>query len=201
MLYRNQIKILVIILFIGNNVFCSERSNSVSVEAHRTFWTMGDTPGALLKTDFRYPLSDKYGIQAGLGFTVSSDLSGLVEREFGKLPSYYYMRDHYLYEIGLYRSINFNDIDNSRFNLFLTIFYLSGNKMLTGLAAVNKKTDELIIENYYYIVKTYGFGLILDYKFDFYKNTRIGPIAGWRYLVNDQDFVWSLGIKLLVNLH
>lgn len=183
-----------------NRVYCEEQSNSISIGLHKTFWTNGDTPGFLLKTDFQHSINKIYGFQLGFGFSRASDLKPLNERKFGELPGFFYIREHVLVEASIFRSFYLNDLDNSIFNIFLSSFYLSVNDLQNIGVAVNKITDEVIIENNYININVYGLGLILDYKFDFYKNTKIGPNIGWRWLFDQGNMVWSFGIKLLVDI-
>ncbi len=192
--------LLVILNISINRVYCEEQSNSISIGLHKTFWTNGDTPGFLLKTDFQHSINKIYGFQLGFGFSRASDLKPLNERKYGELPGFFYIREHVLVEASIFRSFYLNDIDNSIFNIFLSTFYLSVNDLQNIGVAVNRITDEVIIENNYININVYGLGLILDYKFDFYNNAKIGPNIGLRYFLGQGDMVWNFGIKLLVDI-
>lgn len=193
--------LLVILNIPINRVYCEEQSNSISIGLHKTFWTNGDTPGFLLKTDFQHSVNNNYGFQLGFGFSRASDLKPINERKFGELPGDFYIREHVLIEASIFRSFHLNDIDNSIFNIFLSTFYLSVNDMQNMAVAVNRITDEILIENNYININVYGLGLIFDYKFDFYNNTKIGPNFGLRYFLGQEgNMVWNFGMILLVDI-
>lgn len=192
--------LFVILNILINRGYCEEQSNSISIGLHKTFWTNGDTPGFMLKTDYQHPLNKKYGMQLGFGFSRASSLKEIVNREFGALPGDFYIREHVLIEVSAYRALYLNDIDNSIFNIFISAFYLAVNDMQNLAVAVNRITDEFLIVNNYININVYGLGLIVDYKFDFYNNTKIGPNIGLRYFLGEENMVWSFGMKLLVGL-
>lgn len=192
--------IFLLVISTSNNLYSQDIKNSLSIGLHKTFWTNGDTPGFLLKTDYQHPINRKYGLQAGLGFSRASDLKGIVNREYGELPGYFYVREHVVIEAGVYRSFYLNDIENSYFNLFISGFYLSINEIANAAAAINRETDELLIVNNYYNLYKYGVGVVVDYKFDFYRNTKIGPNVGLRWLFDQGNMIWNFGMKLLINL-